>query len=48
MLVAQMAFFQLSRETTMPYGDAKLGSHYQNQAGPTASRYPSAAKVRPL
>lgn len=48
MLVAQMRFMQMSRPTELPYGDPKINSHYQNQAGPTASRYPSAVKVRNL
>jgi dCTP deaminase len=39
MLVAQMAFFQLSRPTQMPYGSHELHSRYQHQDGPTASRY---------
>jgi len=39
MLVAQMAFYRLSRPTTMPYGSRGLQSHYQGQNGPTASRY---------
>ncbi|WP_341253896.1 PAS domain-containing protein, partial [Euzebya pacifica] len=33
------AFFQLDREAEHAYGDAELGSKYQGQRGPTASRY---------
>lgn len=39
MLVAQMAFYRLSRPTETPYGSRGLQSRYQNQNGPTASRY---------
>jgi dCTP deaminase len=39
MVIAQMAFFQMSRATDTPYGSDGLRSHYQNQSGPTASRY---------
>jgi dCTP deaminase len=39
MLVAQMAFHGLSRTTETPYGSHGLQSRYQNQNGPTASRY---------
>jgi dCTP deaminase len=39
MLVAQMAFFKLSRTSQMPYGTLGLRSRYQHQDGPTASRY---------
>jgi dCTP deaminase len=50
MLVAQMAFFMLSRETTVPYGDPTLRSRYQDQTGPTASRYSNGpmTRVRPV
>jgi dCTP deaminase len=39
MKIGQLAFFALDREPTHGYGDAVLGSKYQGQRGPTASRY---------
>lgn len=39
MLVAQMAFYKLSRTSQMPYGSLGLRSRYQDQEGPTESRY---------
>lgn len=39
MKIGQLAFFQLDREAERAYGDAELGSKYQGQQGPTASRY---------
>jgi dCTP deaminase len=39
MRIAQLAFFPLDRPAERPYGSAALGSKYQGQAGPTASRY---------
>ena len=39
MKIGQLAFFQLDREAEHAYGDAELGSKYQGQRGPTASRY---------
>ncbi len=39
MKIGQLAFFQLDREAAHAYGDAELGSKYQGQRGPTASRY---------
>lgn len=39
MKIGQLAFFQLDREAEHAYGDAALGSKYQGQRGPTASRY---------
>ncbi|MEE8600200.1 dCTP deaminase [Euzebya tangerina] len=39
MKIGQLAFFQLDQEASVAYGDAALGSKYQGQRGPTASRY---------
>jgi dCTP deaminase len=39
MRVAQLAFFQLDAPAQNPYGSRKVGSKYQGQRGPTASRY---------
>ena len=39
MKIGQLAFFQLDQEASRAYGDAELGSKYQGQRGPTASRY---------
>ena len=39
MRVAQLAFFQLDAPAENPYGSKKVGSKYQGQRGPTASRY---------
>jgi dCTP deaminase len=39
MKIGQLAFFQLDREAERAYGDTELGSKYQGQRGPTASRY---------
>lgn len=39
MKIGQLAFFQLDQEAEHAYGDAELGSKYQGQRGPTASRY---------
>ena len=38
MKIAQICFFQMSGEVLRPYGDKNLGSKYQGQKGPTASR----------
>lgn len=38
MRVGQLCFFQLSSSADSPYGSSELGSHYQGQRGPTASR----------
>ena len=38
MKVGQLCFFQLSSPAAHPYGSAGVGSHYQGQRGPTASR----------
>jgi dCTP deaminase len=39
MKIGQLAFFQLDRPAERPYGSPELGSKYQGQLGPTASRY---------
>ena len=39
MRIGQMAFFQLSSPAERPYGSAELGSKYQGQEGPTASKF---------
>ncbi len=39
MRVAQLAFFQLDGPAENAYGSSKVGSKYQGQRGPTASRY---------
>jgi dCTP deaminase len=46
MMVAQMAFLKLSRTSQFPYGSAGLRSRYQDQDGPTASRYNQRLTVR--
>lgn len=38
MKIGQMCFFTLSSPSDHPYGSDGLGSHYQGQRGPTASR----------
>lgn len=38
MRVGQLCFFNLSSPAEAPYGSQSLGSHYQGQRGPTASR----------
>lgn len=38
MKIGQLCFFQLSSPAQFPYGCGELGSHYQGQRGPTASR----------
>lgn len=38
MRIGQLSFMALDRPAEVPYGDPRLGSHYQGQAGPTASR----------
>lgn len=38
MKIAQICFFQMSSPVIHPYGSQKLGSKYQGQKGPTASR----------
>lgn len=39
MKIGQMSFFELDRPAERPYGHADLGSKYQGQQGPVASRY---------
>ena len=39
MKVAQMVFQRLDRRADRPYGHPELGSKYQDQTGPDASRY---------
>jgi dCTP deaminase len=39
MKIGQISFFQLSSPAENPYGSSKVGSKYQGQRGPTASRY---------
>lgn len=39
MRISQLAFFQLDAPAERPYGSPGVGSKYQGQAGPTASRY---------
>ncbi len=39
MKIGQLAFFTLDQPAERAYGDAELGSKYQGQRGPTASRY---------
>jgi len=39
MPIGQLAFFRLSSPAERPYGAEALGSKYQGQQGPTASRY---------
>lgn len=39
MRIGQLCFFQLSSPAERPYGSPELGSKYQGQRGPTASRY---------
>lgn len=38
MRIGQMAFIMMSSPVINPYGSKKLGSKYQGQSGPTASR----------
>lgn len=38
MRIAQICFFQMSSEVLNPYGSKSLGSKYQGQKGPTASK----------
>lgn len=39
MKIGQLAFFELTTPAEHPYGSQALGSKYQGQRGPTASRY---------
>ncbi|MDO5061002.1 MAG: dCTP deaminase [Actinomycetaceae bacterium] len=38
MKIGQLCFFQLSSDAENPYGSGAMGSRYQGQRGPTASR----------
>ena len=38
MRIGQLAFIMMSSPVMTPYGSKKLGSKYQNQKGPTASK----------
>ena len=38
MPIGQIAFMELTTPVRRPYGHPELGSHYQDQAGPTPSR----------
>ncbi len=38
MKIGQISFYQMTTAAEHPYGSAELGSKYQGQAGPTASR----------
>ena len=38
MKIAQICFFQMTSKVLHPYGSKGLGSKYQGQRGPTASR----------
>ncbi|QWW19759.1 dCTP deaminase [Schaalia sp. 19OD2882] len=38
MKIGQLCFFDLSCPAARPYGSGTIGSHYQGQRGPTASR----------
>jgi len=38
MFIGQVAFFDLTSRSQSPYGSKTLGSHYQGQEGPQASR----------
>jgi dCTP deaminase len=39
MKIGQISFVQMTEPAESPYGSAAIGSKYQGQAGPTASRY---------
>jgi len=39
MKIGQISFFQLTSPAEYPYGSSKVGSKYQGQRGPTASRF---------
>ena len=39
MKIGQISFVQLSEPAATPYGSSELGSKYQDQRGPTASKY---------
>ena len=47
MKIGQVCFFRCTRNVTRPYGSPGLGSRYQGQAGPTASRlHPPAGSAK--
>src|SRR5207302_5132670 len=39
MKIAQLSFMQMDQPAERPYGHPALGSKYQGQSGPVASRY---------
>ncbi|MFA7264914.1 MAG: dCTP deaminase [Candidatus Nanopelagicales bacterium] len=39
MKIGQLCFFRLNSAVDVPYGSSGIGSKYQNQSGPTTSRY---------
>src|SRR6266540_3078283 len=39
MKIGQLSFVQMSEPAETPYGSGQIGSKYQGQQGPTASRY---------
>lgn len=39
MKIGQMSFMQMTTEADNPYGSGEIGSKYQDQQGPIASRY---------
>src|SRR6266511_619954 len=39
MKIGQLSFVQMSEPAETPYGSGEIGSKYQGQQGPTASRY---------
>jgi dCTP deaminase len=39
MKIGQVSFLRMTSPAERPYGSASLGSKYQNQRGPTPSRY---------
>jgi dCTP deaminase len=39
MKIGQVSFLQMTTPADVPYGSSKVGSKYQGQRGPTASRY---------
>jgi dCTP deaminase len=47
MRIGQISFLQMTTPASVPYGAAGLGSKYQGQRGPTASRYFENFRPRP-
>jgi dCTP deaminase len=47
MRIGQISFLQMTTAASVPYGGAGLGSKYQGQRGPTASRYFENFRPRP-